>query len=178
MQKRPGPNAEIVKDCLIMALAWAAIYLILRPLQNTPFQDDWIYAWRVQWLLDHGQLRALEYSSNPNFVQVMWGALFCLPFGFSFIALRVSTGVLGLGAIWGMYLLLRELQVNRRDAWIGTALWTFNPVFFMSAFTFMTEVPFLFLMIWSCYAAARAIHTESTQMLIASIGLACVSLGV
>src|SRR5579872_3369208 len=141
--------AGVFRDCLIMALLWIGVCLALRPLQNTPFLDDWIYAWRVRWLLDHGQLRTLEYSSNPNFVQVIWGALFCLPFGFSFTALRVSTGVTAVGATLGQYCLLRQSGVSRRDSWIGTAVLCLNPIFFLLALTFMTEVPFLCVFIWA-----------------------------
>src|SRR5690348_6261772 len=168
----------MVRDFAIVTVAWIAVCALLRPFQNTPFQDDWIYAWRVTWLLDHGQWRTLENTSNPNIVQVFWGALFCLPYGFSFTALRVSTAVTAVWTRWRQYLLLREFEVSRRDAWIGTALLGLNPIFFMLAFTFMTEVPFLCLMIWSCYGFVRAVRRKSTPWLFVSIAIACLATGV
>ena len=77
-------DREKWRDCLWIALAATAVALILRPFQNTPFVDDWTYAWSVQWLLDHAELKILEWSLHRNVVQVLWGALFCLPAGFSF----------------------------------------------------------------------------------------------
>jgi hypothetical protein len=174
----PAYSAARLRDGAVMLLVCIGVYLALRPLQNTPFLDDWIYAWRVRWLLDHGQLRALEYSSNPNFVQVLWGALFCLPFGFSFTALRVSTGVLALATAWGEFSLLGELGVSRRDSWFGAAVLCLNPIFFLLALTFMTEVPFLCVFIWAMYLTVRAVHRESDRLLAASIALGCLSAGI
>src|SRR5437899_6702298 len=48
----------------------------------------------------------------------------------------------------------------------------------LCAFTFMTEAPFLCLMIWACYTIVRAVRTENTPLLIVSIVLACLSAGV
>jgi hypothetical protein len=166
------------RDGVVLILLWIAVYLVLHPLQNTPFLDDWIYAWRVRWLLEHGQLRVLEYSSNPNFVQVLWGALFCLPFGFSFTALRVSTGVLAIAATWGQFILLRDLGASRRDAWIGAAVLCLNPIFFLLSLTFMTEAPFLCVFIWAMVLTARAVRTKDTRLLILGIALGCLSAGI
>ena len=72
-----------------------AVAVVLRPFQDTPFIDDWVYSWPVQHLLDTGAFLFPELVANPILTQVLWGALFCLPFGFSLTALRVSTWVLG-----------------------------------------------------------------------------------
>jgi hypothetical protein len=75
----------------------------------------------------------LNYADNANVAQILWGSLFCLPFGFSFTALRVSTWLLAVGGLCGLYLLLRELEVSRRDAILGTATLGVYPVFACSA---------------------------------------------
>src|SRR5829696_2524053 len=95
-------------DCGILALAAVLVGAVLRPFQNVPVIDDWIYAWPVQHLLETGELRFPEYSANPNLLQILWGAAFCLPFGFSFTALRISTWALAVTSLWALYLLLRE----------------------------------------------------------------------
>src|SRR5688572_29503308 len=123
-----------------VALLFAAL---VRPFQNAPFVDDWVYAWSVENLLTHGRLQVLNYSDNVNLAQVVWGALACIPFGFSFTALRVSTWLLGIVSLCALYLLLRELEVPRRDALLGTATLAVYPVFALLSITFMTDVPFL-----------------------------------
>ncbi len=105
--------SERWRDGLLIALAWIAIGVILRPFQDTPFIDDWVYAWPVEQLLLGRPLKMIDYSSSLNIVQALWGAIFCLPTGFSFAALRVSTWVAALSCLWILYLLLREFDARR-----------------------------------------------------------------
>ena len=114
-------DRQRIVDCLWILLIWTVPAVLLHPFQDTPFVDDWIYAWSVQRFLEHGDLRILDYSSNLNLVQILWGALFCLPLGFSFTALRLSTWVSAAACLWGTYLVLRELRISRRDSLIRTA---------------------------------------------------------
>jgi hypothetical protein len=43
--------------------------------------------------------------------QIVWGALFCFPFGFSYTALRISTLTLGLVGVTG-YLRIAPADAN------------------------------------------------------------------
>src|SRR3954468_23612982 len=76
-----------------VALCWIGLWplacvALVRPLTNVPIIDDWTYAASVEQLLQTGRLRILEISAIYPVTQVLWGALFSLPFGFSFGALR------------------------------------------------------------------------------------------
>src|SRR5262245_54595935 len=82
----------------------------LNPLQNIPFRDDWTYAWSVENFLNNHTLRILDWSTHINVAQILWGALFCWPLGFSFTALRLSTWVLSVFGLIGLYFLLREVE--------------------------------------------------------------------
>jgi hypothetical protein len=169
---------ERLRDCCGIVLIEAALLLALRPLQNTPFIDDWTYAWSVERLLTHGDLKILDWSSNPNVMQVLWGALFCLPFGFSFTALRTSTWVLAVSCLCGLYVLLRDFAVSRRAACLGVAVLGVNPIFFVLSYTFMTDVPFLAVMTWCCVAMARALQKRDGRWLVAAAALATVASGI
>ena len=107
--------------------------------------DDWTYASPVEQLLQHQPLRVLEWSSSPNIIQALWGALFCLRGGFSFASLGFSTWGSAAGCLCGFYLLLRAPRIARTPALLGAATLGVNPIFFSLSFTFMTEVPFLAL---------------------------------
>src|SRR5689334_10766744 len=98
-----------IKTSLLFLAAFTIPLLILRPLQNVPYVDDWTYAWSVENLLNTGTLKVLDWSSSMAVAQALWGALFCLPAGFSFSALRLSTWVLSVFGIIGFYQLLMEL---------------------------------------------------------------------
>ncbi len=164
-------------DCGVLVVLGFAALAILRPLQNAPFIDDATYAWSVEWLLQRGELRILAWASSPNLTQILWGWLFCLPGGFSFSALRFSTFVLGQSGVCALYLLLRERDVQRRYALLGAGLLAFNPVFFILQFSFMTDIPFVVLMIWSCFATVRALRRESDAWLWGALVLSSLAMG-
>jgi Dolichyl-phosphate-mannose-protein mannosyltransferase len=152
--------------------------LLLRPLQDAPFVDDWTYAWSVERLLQTGELRILDWSVSLNPVHVLWGALFCIPFGFSFTVLRLSTWVASLLGLVGFYLLLRELGARRRDTLLGVALVCFYPVYFILSFSFMTDVPFVAVVIWFFAALARYVERGSTRALAAAVVFACLAVAI
>ena len=107
--------------------------------------DDWAYAWSVERLLQTGHLLVLVRSSCYPITQILWGALFARVAGFSFGALRLSTVVLAVLGCWAIYLTLREFAVNARVSLLAAWTVALNPVFFVLAFTYMTDVPFLSL---------------------------------
>jgi hypothetical protein len=168
----------LLRDCGYIALASCLPVLLLRPFQNVPFVDDWVYAWSVENLLETGRLRILDISASINLAQVLWGGLFCLPFGFSFVALRVSTWVLSIACLCGLYVTLRELGVGRRDAFTGTAALGLFPIYFLLAFTFMTDLPFLAAVIWSMLCLIKAANRRRDSWLIAGAALACVAVSI
>jgi hypothetical protein len=156
----------------------AAPLVALRPLQNAPFIDDWTYAWSVEHLLQTGELAILDWSVSLNAAHVLWGALFCVPFGFSFTALRLSTWVLSLLGLLGLHTLLRGLGVSRRDALLGVALVAFYPVYFILSFSFMTDIPFVAMVIWFFAALVRSVERDSAGALAAAVLFACLAVAV
>jgi hypothetical protein len=167
-----------ITDLGLVVLMSAAPLIALRPLQNTPFIDDWVYAWAVEHLLRTGELKILDWSVSQNVAHVLWGALFCVPFGFSFTALRFSTWVASLLGLLGLHVLLRELGVSRRDALVGVAILAFYPVYFILSLSFMTDVPFVTVVIWFFAALARALGRPSPRALAGAALLACLSVAV
>jgi hypothetical protein len=169
---------EQLSDLGVIILISAVPLVGLRPLQNAPFIDDWTYAWSVEHLLRTGELKILDWSVSLNVAQVFWGALFCAPFGFSFTALRLSTWVASLLALVGLYTLLRELGANRRDTLTGVALVYFYPVYFILSFSFMTDIPFVAMVIWFFAALIRAIKRDSPRALAAALLFACLAVSI
>jgi 4-amino-4-deoxy-L-arabinose transferase-like glycosyltransferase len=110
-----------------------------------PVVDDWAYAWSVEHLLQTGHLLVLVRSSCYPIVQILWGALFARVAGFSFGALRFSTVVLAIFGCWAIYLTLRELAVSARISLLAAWTVALSPTFFVLAYTYMTDVPFLSL---------------------------------
>lgn len=163
------------RGLLIVLAGWSAAAMILRPFQPYPFVDDWVYAWSVENLLENGSLEILDFSSNVIYAQVLWGALFCLPFGFSFAALRVSTWVLAGVAIAGLHRLLREAGATESGACFGAAALAVYPPFLMLSFSFMTDVPMAAIATWTLVFFVRACRNRSLRDLWVGTGLAAVA---
>jgi hypothetical protein len=176
--RRTAASSEIVVDFLWIVVCGAAVALVLQPFQDTPYVDDWTYAWSVEHLLAGRGLAILAWSSNLNFAQILWGALFCIGSGFSFVALRMSTWSAALLGLFALRALLRELGVGRADAWLGVMLLAVNPVFFMLSATFMTDVPFLAASLWATFALVAAIARRSDRWLVLFALLAVVASAV
>src|SRR5271157_3667611 len=79
----------------MLVTIWGLVVLAIDPVGDFPLNDDWSYGLAVKYLVVDGHLRFTDWLSVPLITQVLWGALFTLPLGFSFTALRFSTLVLG-----------------------------------------------------------------------------------
>ena len=147
---------------LALCAVWLGMTLLVHPVGEFPLNDDWSYTRTVRTLVDEGELRICGWMSVPLVAQVLWGRLFCLPFGFSFTALRVSTLVLGLTGVLATYGLLREARASRALACLGALTVLVNPLYFQLSNTFMTDVPFYALGILSVLFFVRAVRRRRT----------------
>jgi 4-amino-4-deoxy-L-arabinose transferase-like glycosyltransferase len=133
---------------------------LANPVGEFPLNDDWSYSYAVKSLVEHHHLELSGFTSMPLLAQVFWGALFCLPFGFSFTALRISTIVLGLFGILITYRLWDEITSDHKVALLGAAVVAVNPLYFQLTLTFMTDVPFYTFSMAAFLFLFRALRTE------------------
>jgi len=115
------------------------------------------------------------WSASPNVAQILWGALFCVPSGFSFTALRISTWVASVLGVIGVYRLLRVGGVSVRDTLLGACLLEACPVFLILSFTFMTDILWLTPAIWFAYALVKAVQARSNAWLITATIFGCIA---
>jgi hypothetical protein len=172
-----GPTAGYAAFVLPVAL-WALAFALGNPVGNFPLNDDWSYALAVKHLLETGEFRPPGWISTTLIGQTLWGALFCLPFGYSVNVLRMATLVAGALGMMGFSLLLQELGCDRRKTMLGTLLLGFNPLYFGLADTFMTDVDFSALSIFSVLFFCRYLRERRTASLLASLGLALAALSM
>jgi 4-amino-4-deoxy-L-arabinose transferase-like glycosyltransferase len=146
---------------LALAGLWIAAICVVNPIGDFPLNDDWSYAQPVRSLVEEGRIHFCGWTSMPLVSQVLWGALFCIPAGFSFTALRFSTLTLAFVGGASTYGLLRELRSSRSLAFLGAASLLFNPLFFLQSFSFMTDAPFVGMATLSLYLYVRALRRDS-----------------
>jgi hypothetical protein len=152
--------------------AFLVAAIAVDPRGDFPLNDDWGYAPAVRALVEEGTLRFTEWQSMPLMTHALWGALFCLPFGFSFTALRISTLVAAWLGVLALYALLRQLDARPRTAAIGAAALAFNPIYFGLACSFMTDVPFVAALTGATAAWLRATARDDWRWRALAIGLA------
>jgi hypothetical protein len=165
-QGRRAAVLPALVDVALLAALWIGAVLVVNPLGNFPLNDDWAYGMGVRGIVEHGSFRPCGWGGMTLISQAAWGALFCLPAGFSFTALRFSTLCLALVGVLGMYFLLRRLGASRGLARLGALVLGFNPIFFALSFTFMTDVPFTTLVVIALPLMFRALERDTNARLL------------
>ena len=79
-----------------IALLWCLSLLVVNSFGDFPLNDDWSFGLTVKHLVENGDFRPNGWFPMPFITNALWGSLFCIPFGFSFTALRISTITLSL----------------------------------------------------------------------------------
>lgn len=145
-------------DIAFLLVIYVLSVVIVNPLGNFPLLDDWSYARAVQGLVERGDWRPTGWTGMSLITQSLWGAIFCVPAGFSFNALRFSTLTLAIVAIISVYLLFVINNRRRLLAVLAAVTFGFNPIYFELSNTFMTDVPFTALAMLSSIFYVRCIR--------------------
>lgn len=168
-------NTDLVNVILIL-LIWMGMIVFVNPVGNFPLDDDWAYGWTVKTLLETGEYRLSDWTATNLLPQALWGTLFCLPFGFSFTALRISTLVLGLLGVLASYGLLREVKAHPSLALLGALVVALNPIYFGLSNSFNSDVPSFTFAILSLYWIVRGLRLDSNRDIIFGILISWVSI--
>jgi len=139
---------------------WVLLVCLVNPLGDFPLNDDWAYGLAAKSLVEEGRLRMVGFVSMPLIAHVLWGALFCLPFGFSFTVLRFATLTAGIVGVVATYALLKEGGATPGRAFFGALLLAVNPLYFSLSYTFMTDVTFTAATVLSFLFISRWIRRE------------------
>lgn len=157
------------KDYIGLLVLWLLLILIINPVGDFPLNDDWCYGKSVKTLQEEGFLKLYNWGEMTLVGQVYWGFLFTKIFGFSFTVLRWSTLVLGFASIVGIYELYKLANIPRWVMLVGVLLCMMNPIFLSLSFSFMTDIPFYCLTVWTFYFFAKALKTERWKSIIWAI---------
>jgi len=151
---------------IYLSVIWLLCILLVNPMGDFPLNDDWSYAHNTRALVLENKIEFHDWGAMTLIAHTIWGAMFCKIFGFSFTVLRVSTLVLGWGAIMGCFHFFKEGGMHEKHAFGGTLLLLFNTFFFVNAFTYMTEVPFLCFFLWAAYFSLKSINGKGSNNII------------
>lgn len=170
-------SKNLYLDLFLIAIIWVIMIIFVNPFGDFPLNDDWVYAKSVKSIIENQNFTLSQAHSASNLiVQAFWGALFCLPRGFSYNALRFSTLTLGLIGLFFIYLILTEINIDRFYRILGVFLIGFNPIYFSLSNTFMTDIPFFTFAIVSIYFLIKGLKYDNKKNIILGILFSYLSL--
>src|ERR1700675_1378212 len=149
----------VLRDVGICVAAVTAAMVIIWPMADLPYADDSLYTQMALHMARTGHLAYNGWEAAVQILHTYWGALAIRSFGFSFVAVRLSTIPYALGAVALCYLLVRRAGLGARAAVLVTLLLGLSPQFLPLAVSYMTDVPGLFFTFASLYSFVRAEET-------------------
>lgn len=147
---------------------FALTVAFVNPLYEMPLYDDWAYSWTVDRLLQTGRYIEHPWYIANNVAQIYWGALFESLFGRSFVTLRASTLVLIAALLVAFYLLARELAFSRAASALLALMLFASPIGLTFSFSFMTDLPFLSILVIALWLYMRALRSGSAGWMLAA----------
>lgn len=165
-------KSDEIINVTVIIIVWILMVILVNPIGDFPLNDDWAYAYSVKSILETGNFRLSGWTATNLLPQAYWGVLFCLPFGFSFTALRFSTLTIGLMGVLATYGLLRQMSPNPSHALFGALLLAVNPIYFGLSNTFMNDVHFFGLATVSLCVLLWAIRNGSSVGVVIGILIA------
>ena len=129
---------------------------VLLPLTDAPVVDSWLYGAAVRRYLRTGEIRFAGFTQAMAVAQVIYGAAWGRIFGANAVSLDLSIATLAVICCIVFYALLRKCGARSWQALAATALLACNPCFTFLSFSFMTEIPFLTMLLAAHLAFANA----------------------
>ena len=157
-----------------VALLYLLSILLIQPWGNFPVNDDWDFLVHTINFSKGDLIKNALIDSTfifQGFVGVVWGKIF----GFSFTSMRTLTMLVSLAALFGIYKILCLYQADKLVKFIILGTVAFNPMFFSSSLTYMTENYFLLLMIFSIFYFTKFLRNKDIVHFLFAVLLAGLS---
>lgn len=142
---------QFKKERLILFILPLICILLVDPRGEFPLNDDWAYTLAAKYFAETSHLALSTHGAMSLVWQVIYSGGLLKILGFSFTSLRILTLVIAMLNNQIFFSIFNKLSKNSTLSLIAVLAVFFNPIYFNMAFTFMTEVHFLFwfgLSIW------------------------------
>lgn len=167
---------------VLLCLIWGLSSVIVHPVGEFMINDDYAFVTSLETLQNEGRLGSTgkgpaHASGGPSLVtHLAWGWLFTKLFGNSLTVLRFSIIVLGLAGAIGVFLVIRTLRVPDWLCFLASLTLMFNPLYFSQSFSFMTDITFATLIIYSIYFLNTGVINSSLLRVVTGLLLALAGL--
>lgn len=155
----------------VLTIVYIFTFLCMLPLRNQAFQDDWAYMQTTRNYYVTGNLKLSDWQSSSFIFQAFWGNLFAkIAGGFSMKIMQLSTVVLFYFGLVGFYLLLKKLKIGEVRSLVFTFFLMSFPWVFQFTYSYLTDVPYISLMILSMYFYLRGLSSTKYIFLMLLLG--------
>lgn len=149
----------------IVVAVWVAMVAVIGLGGDYPLNDDWAYAHSARRLLHTGQLRILDWAAPSLVAHVAFGATMMRLFGESNVVLRAGTASLALLALLVTYALSRRAGLSPWRSLLPALALGLSPWFVSLSFTYMSDVPWLLVMLTALWLFASALRPSAPPVL-------------
>jgi hypothetical protein len=155
-----GKRGDLYAMSALVAI-WALVIAFVGVGGDYPLNDDWAYAYSARHLLETGELRILDWVAPSLATHALWGALALKLLGDSYVSLRCGTLAFALCALVSLYALARRGAMTPSSALFVALGLGLSPWFVNLAFTYMTDVPWLAMMLAALLAFSHAVRPRA-----------------
>jgi hypothetical protein len=151
------------------------VIALINPVGEFMINDDWTFVRSLEILISEGRLAPTGWGPSwaPGgpalLTHLVWGRLFTYFWGFSLTGLRISVLTLAILGSVALLILLRSCKAGAVEALWATLTVVFNPLFLSQSFTYMTDVTFAVMMIFSLLFLA--VGTQGRKFYLIVLGL-------
>lgn len=156
-------------------LGHVLLMMLLPPTGEFPVCDDGVFAATARDLAHEGWLRISDLPAMSLVTHALWGALFLMILGDSWLSLHLSVVVMAwLGAV-ACYVFGRLMGRSASESALASGTYLFCPLVFADCYSFMTDVTAASLMLMS-FAAMPIVLRQSKSLgwlALGTLGAAC-----
>lgn len=150
---------------IVAGIATLAV-LLINPLAELSWNDDWCYGRMAYEFARSGKLIYNGWAAAMVGPQALWGALWIKLFGFSLTTLRLSTLPIFMGCCLLLHSLHRRAGVREELSLFGSLAIVFSPIVLPLATSFMTDIFGLFLFLLTIQSALNALQSPRERALL------------
>jgi hypothetical protein len=167
MRRPKSSTVPISPQAALCAVTPLLAALLVHPVLEQALNDDFSYTRTAQILAKNGHIVYNAWATAMLGWQLYLGALFIRLFGFSFTAVRLSLLPV---AMLNAFLLERSfVRSGLREAYatLGALTIVLSPLLLPLTFSFMSDLPGLFLVVLCFYSCLRVLAARTTATQIA-----------
>lgn len=145
-----------------LLLLWAAMAAVIWPVGEFSINDDWGFSLPVEWWVTHKDLQFTFWQHMTLITQIWAGYAWSEIFGFSQLNLRILVALCSAGTVLLTLRLSDICGLDRRWGILITLCLLSFPLYPGLSLSFMTDIPFMLLLLGTLCVLTRALQTEKS----------------